>query len=147
MLNRLAFFGCSVAFWVSVAIAHDAPETPKEKGDYIENHLVLFEIEASRINTYRGKNIPAVRYAIKNAGQETLTEVKVIVYFLDENGKRFFEEDYYPVLVSEYNFDGKPLKPNYTYRMESNIWMTVETLGDEWSGEIEIEITDIEFAD
>lgn len=147
MFGRLAFFGCSIALWVSVAVAHDAPETPKEKNDYIENHLVLLEVEASRINTYIGENIPAVRYAIKNTGQETLTEVKVIVYFLDENGQRFFEESYYPVLVSEYNLDGKPLKPNYTYRMETNKWMTIKTLGDEWSGEIEIEIVDIEFAD
>ncbi len=70
------------------------------------------------------------------------------MYFLDEEGLPFQEETYLPVLVTDSIMsDGKPLKPNYTYRMDQDRWMTVPNLGDEWSGDIRINIVDIEFAE
>jgi hypothetical protein len=42
---------------------------------------------------------------------------------------------------------GNAVKPNYTYRMDQDRWMTVPNLGDEWAGNIEISIVDIEFAE
>lgn len=128
--------------------AHEAPKTSREKLDYIQNHINLFEIETTRIDTYSKKAIPAVKFAIKNLGQETLTKVEVVVYFLDKNDQPFFEKSFLPVLVSKYSsHDNTPLKPNYTYRMKANRYYTIETLGDEWSGEATFEITDIEFAE
>ena len=41
----------------------------------------------------------------------------------------------------------KLLKPNYTYRKDKNIYSTVDNLGDEWSGLVDIKIVNIEFAD
>lgn len=141
----------TVSFWALLTISatpHEAPETTAAKQSYISNHLVLFEVEAKHIKTYEHDRVPAIRYAIKNNGSETLTKIRVTVFFLDKQGIPFDEEEYLPVLVSDYNIgDSRPLRPNYTFRMDRNRWMTVDRLGDEWGGEIEIKITDIEFAE
>lgn len=130
------------------AASHEAPQTPAEKAAYIENLLELFEVDAQRIDTFSKENIPAIRYAIKNNGPETLTKVEVVVYFLDAEGLPFQEENYFPVLVTDSIMnDEKPLRPNYTYRMDQDRWMTVPNLGDEWAGDIEINIVDVEFAE
>jgi hypothetical protein len=44
-------------------------------------------------------------------------------------------------------FDKEPLKPNYTRRTPKDKVMSLGELGDEWSGRVEYEVTDIEFAD
>lgn len=141
----------STVFFVmlaGIAAGHEAPQTPAEKTAYIENHLELFEVEAQRIDTVLKENIPAIRYAIKNNGSETLTKVEVVVYFLDEEGLPFQEENFFPVLVTDSIMnDDKPLKPNYTFRMDQDRWMTVPNLGDEWSGEIQINVVNVEFAE
>lgn len=136
------------ALFAGNAASHDAPQTPFEKAAYIENHLQLFEVDAQRIDTFTKKNIPAIRYAIKNNGSEILTKVEVIVYFLDEDGLSFQEENYFPILVMDSIMsDNNPLKPNYTFRMDADRWMTVPNLGEEWSGDIQLNIVDVEFAE
>lgn len=60
------------------------PSTPKDKQDYINDYLQFLEIEATTINSYGSDgNVPAVRFGIKNTGQETLKKIEVVVYFLD----------------------------------------------------------------
>tara|TARA_R110000787_G_scaffold22471_4_gene65257 strand:- start:402 stop:845 length:444 start_codon:yes stop_codon:yes gene_type:complete len=138
----------AIALMPFSAFGHDAPSTSEEKTSYIEDHIKLFETEATRIDTYIKKSVPAVRFALKNTGSETLTRIKVIVYFLDGSGQPFFEEDFLPVHVSDYSVqNGKPLKPNYTFRMDAGQYYTIEKLGDEWAGKVEFEISDIEFAE
>ncbi|WP_127115649.1 hypothetical protein [Shimia sediminis] len=128
--------------------AHEPPASPEEIGAYIQEHLQVFDIQADYIKTYSDDRVPAFRYALKNTGPETLTKVRVMVYFLDDSGLPFFEEDYLPVLVTASGFnDDSPLRPNYTFRMEQGQWMTEKRLGDEWSGEIRIEIVEVEFAE
>ena len=130
--------------WSNISFSHEAPKTTEAKQDYIKNYLVLFEIEAKNCNFGGDEKTPCLRYAIKNIGSETLKKIEVIVYFLDKNGKAFFEEKYYP--ISTYSIDGV-LKPNYTYRRNKDTYTPIENLGDEWSGKIKIEIVDIEFAE
>ena len=148
MLNRVLVFHLFTFFFTGLAWAHDAPSTTVQKEQYINENLQLFEVEARYITNYTNDIVPAFRYAIKNSGPETLNRIKVVVYFLDEEGNAFYEEDYLPIFVSDYNVrNGGPLRPNYTFRMEQNQWMTEKSLGDEWGGEIRIEIIDIEFAE
>ncbi|MBC8295775.1 MAG: hypothetical protein H8E55_08285 [Pelagibacterales bacterium] len=130
--------------WCSVSFSHEAPKTTEAKQDYIKNYLVLFEIEATNCNFGGDEKTPCLRYAIKNIGSETLKKIEVIVYFLDKNGKAFFEKKYHPISI--YSIDGV-LKPNYTYRRNKDTYMSIENLGDEWSGKVKIEIVDIEFAE
>jgi len=131
--------------WSNVGFSHEAPKTTEAKQKYIQNYLQLFEIEAKIINTLTGAKEPGVRYAIKNIGSEALTKIKVVIYFLDENGNPFLEKAGFP--ISEYSFDLNILKPNYTYRMDKGNYNVFDNLGDEWSGKVKIEIVDIEFAE
>lgn len=147
MLFRPIVFVAIVLFPFTSA-AHEPPASPDEVSAYIKDHLEIFDIQADYISTYSDDRVPAFRYALKNTGKETLTKVRVVVYFLDETGTPFFEEDYLPVLVTSSGFnDVSPLRPNYTFRMEKGRWMTEKRLGDEWSGQIRIEIVEVEFAE
>lgn len=122
-------------------------DTEKIKQDYITN-VKLYDFEAKRIDTYLDKNLPAVRFAVKNEGDKTLNKVEVTVYFKDVEGNVIFEEKYFPVLVSKYSYrNNKPLKPNYVKRQEKDKYYTIKELGDEWeTGSAEAIVTDIEFA-
>lgn len=141
----MVLFAC---FSAGVTVAHEAPSTSAEKKAYIAESLQLFEVEAKYIETYTDDNLPGVRYAIKNLGKETLTKITVVVYFLGKDGNPFFETEFFPVWVTDSGLRrDKPLRPNYTQRMEKNKWMTEKRLGEEWSGEVKVEIVDIEFAE
>ena len=119
----------------------------REKQDYLPN-IRLYDFEARRIDTYSKKEVPAVRFALKNEGDRSLDRVEVTVYFKDRTGAIIFEEDYLPVLVSQYSFgDNKPLKSNYVWRQEQGKYYTVEELGPEWvTGSAEAIVSDIEFS-
>ena len=114
--------------------------------EYIKNKIKLFELEAKVYNKseYNQKGTPGVKFSIKNLGDRTLSEIEVIVYFLDKNGLAFAEEKFFPVS----NYGGyKSLKPNYTYRLREGTFNAITNLGNEWSGKIKIEISNIEFLD
>ena len=55
------------------------------------------------ITTHLSRANPGVEFKIKNNGTETLEMVKVTVYFKDAQGNTIAEEDYTPVLVSEFS--------------------------------------------
>jgi len=123
-------------------------ETQKIKQEYITK-VKIYDFEAKRIDTFLDKNLPAVRFSIKNEGDKTLNEVEVTVYFKDVNGKTIYEEDYYPVNVNRISFSGddKPLKPNYVKIQKKGSFYTVENLGNEWkTGSATAVVTDIKFA-
>ena len=114
--------------------------------EYIKNKIKLFELEAKVYNKseYNPKGTPGVKFSIKNLGDKTLNEIEVMVYFLDKNGLAFAEKKFFP--VSKLSYGGyKSLKPNYTYRLDEGTFNAIDNLGDEWSGKIKIEVTNIEF--
>ena len=119
----------------------------KEKQAYLSS-IDLYDFEASTIDTYLEKNIPAVKFKLKNNGNRSLSKVEVTVYLKDEGDKVIAEEDFYPVLVSSYSFSGddKPLKAGYIWEMERGKWYTIENAPTEWKvGNADAKITDIEF--
>lgn len=118
----------------------------EEKQDYIDK-ISLYELSARYYNTYSDDKVPGVTFKLKNNGNRTLTKVEVTVYFKDENGTIIFEEDYNPVLVSEYSFgENKPLKPNYVWSMGKDKFYKAESVPSEWkTGNVSAKITDIKF--
>lgn len=144
----MKFFLYLFIFTFSISIfSHEPPKTEREIQNYIDNNLKVMEINARYIDTYytleSGKNVPAVKFAVKNFGNETITYLEATVYFLDKNGKPFFEKTYTP--ISKYA-DMKELKPNYTFRLErESYWTVKEVSPSEWSERVRIEITKIEF--
>ena len=105
--------------------------------------------KALRIDTYSKKGVPAVSWKLKNEGDQSLNEVKVVVYFKDSAGKVIFEEDYHPVLVSEYSYTGdKPLKPGYVWEMGKDKYYTLDSNLSDWEeGNASIVVTDLAFAE
>ncbi|MDH5467472.1 MAG: DUF2393 family protein [Candidatus Aminicenantes bacterium] len=79
---------------------------------------------------------------IKNAGDKTLTEVEITIYFLDKNNKPIFEKTYHPVLVTEFSLgDNKPLKPNYS----REFGYKPDDIPSDWAEKVRAKITNIEF--
>ena len=118
----------------------------EEKQAYIDN-IDLYDLRARYYETYLDDRVPGVTFKLKNNGDRTLTKVEVTIYFKDANGAIIFEEDFLPVLVSEYSFnDNKPLKPNYVWSIGSGKFYKVEEVPSEWkSGSVSAKITDIRF--
>lgn len=78
---------------------------------------------------------------IKNTGNRTLTKVEITIHYLDEYGDTIYEDNHYPVLVSSWSSDNKPLKPNYSEKFGYG----TDDVSSEWSKKIKAYVTDIEF--
>jgi hypothetical protein len=81
---------------------------------------------------------------VKNTGQRILTKIEVVIYCLDEEGRRVFEKHYSPLLVTQSSFSmdpDTPLKPNYT----ENFGCKMDDAPSDWSGKVRIAIYDIAF--
>jgi len=127
------------------ALAHEAPKTDAAKQKYIDEHIRVFDVESRYFSTLLNEDgSPGVQYAVKNFGPETVVKLEVTFYVLDKLGIRFGESKFRPLLTL---FGKEPLKPNYTRRTPKDEVMSLGELGDEWSGRVEYEVTDIEFAD
>jgi hypothetical protein len=120
------------------------------KNAYISQHMELYDVTAKYMDSLLDGKIPGVLFKIRNNGDKSLTRVEVTVYFKDASGNILAEEDFLPVLVSEYSFSGdnKPLKAGYVWQMESRKFYSAKSVPSEWhEGSINAAITDIEFAD
>lgn len=120
----------------------------EEKQAYIAN-VVLYDLVGRRYDSYLDGNVPGVEFKLRNNGDRTLKRVKVTVYFKDASGAVVAEEDYLPVLVSEFSLgDNKPLRPNHIWQLPQGKFYTAKSVPSEWeTGALSARITDIEFAD
>jgi hypothetical protein len=118
----------------------------EEKTAYIPS-VEISAFEATRIDTYSKKDVPAVRFKLRNNGSRTLNKVEVVVYFRDKLDKVIYEESYHPVLVSEYSYgDAKPLKPGYVHEMGKTEYYTLDSnLGDWEEGNAVAKVVNVEF--
>lgn len=120
----------------------------KEKQKYLKQ-LQLYDLKAKMYSSYLDGKVPGVEFKIKNNGNRTLKEVQVTVYFKNSKGTVIAEEQYYPVLVTEYSYgrDNKPLKPNYIWQQQKGHFYKADSVPSEWKeGSVSANITNIEFA-
>jgi hypothetical protein len=116
------------------------------KMNYIDK-IEITEFTAKRIDTYLKKDVPAVRVSLKNNGDRSLDEVKVIVYFQDKNDTTIYEKAYHPVLASSWT-DKPPLKAGYVKEMAKDKYYTLDVPLTDWEeGKATIKVADIEFTD
>jgi len=128
-----------------LAEANQEIESFEEKQAYIKK-VILKDFKVSEGKKYGfGKAVPGVFGTIVNNGDKTLKKVEITVYFLNDKGAVIGEEDFHPVLVSEYSFggDNKPLKPNYVKDFGYSV---EDSAPSSWSKKAKVKITNIEFA-
>ncbi len=123
-------------------------EAVKEKAAYIHDHVVLYDVETRYMDSILDGKVPGVLFKLRNNGDRQLDMVKVTVYFKDATGAVIFEENFTPVLVSDFSIgDSKPLKPGYVWQMESGKFYSAKSVPSEWKeGSVDAKVTDIRFA-
>jgi hypothetical protein len=120
----------------------------QEERAYIAQHLRLYGLKAKYYDSVLDGRVPGVDFKIKNEGNRTLNGVTVKVVFQDAEGRAIAEEEYNPVLVSEYSYggDNTPLRPNYIWQNEPDKFYSAKSVPTEWKeGQATATITDIEF--
>ena len=130
-------------------------EREREQGDsikaaYIAEHLELYDVSAKYMDSLLDGRVAGVLFKLRNKGERSLAKVEVTVYFKDQNGNVIAEEEYTPVLVSEFSFSGdnKPLKPGYVWQMEKGKFYAAKSVPSEWKeGSVAASITEIRFTE
>lgn len=118
-----------------------------EEAAYIRQNLRLYDLTSKYYDSMLDGRVPGVDFKIKNNGNRTLNEVKVRVVFYDSDNKPIAEEEYFPVLVSEYSMgDNKPLRPNYIWQNEPDKFYSAKNVPTEWKeGKVTASIVSVEF--
>jgi len=120
----------------------------KVKAAYIRDHIILYDLQARYMESILDGKVPGVLFKLRNTGDRDLDMVKVTVFFKDASGAVIHEEDYTPVLVSDFSFgDNKPLKAGYIWQMERGKFYAAKSVPSEWQeGSVEAKVTDIKFS-
>jgi len=123
-------------------------EETKAKSAYIQEHLSLYDMQARYMDSILDGKVPGVLFKLRNTGDRDLQMVKVTVLFKDASGAVIHEEDYTPVLVSEFSLqDNKPLKAGYVWQMESGKFYAAKSVPSEWKeGTVDAKISDVRFS-
>jgi hypothetical protein len=132
------------AFW-DARERHGGERQIKEQAqrDYLK-FIELYNIRVGNA-TRRGEEGPGVFGVVKNTGERTLENVRLIAYYLNEAGDRIGEKTYSPVLSTEFSFDNDgPLRPGYERNF--GFWLADEAT-PAWSGEVEVEVLEVRFSE
>lgn len=116
------------------ASEHATPLGPSEEQKYIAESLELYDFQAKYMNAVLDGRVPGVTFKIKNKGDRSLELVKAVVLFRDAAGSVIAEEEYTPIIVSQYNLtgDNKLLKPGYIWQQERDKFYTAKSVPSEW---------------
>ena len=118
------------------------------KTAYIQDHLVLYDVDARYMDSVLEGKVPGVLFKLRNTGDRDLDIVKVTVLFKDPNGAVIHEEDYTPVRVSDFSSgDNKPLKAGYIWQMESGKFYAAKSVPSEWKeGSVVAKVSEVSFS-
>jgi hypothetical protein len=130
-------------------IVGSSPSPTAEETTYVNQNLHLYDLDARYYDSILNGRVSGVRFKIQNNGTRTLNRVTVRVVFNDAQGSPIAEQEYSPVLVSEYNFEPNngPLRPHYIWQQPPDRFFTADHVPSEWAtGRATATITSIEFA-
>jgi hypothetical protein len=129
----------------AAATSSEAPSA--DEAAYIKQNLRLYDFRAKYFESMLDGRVPGIDFKIQNNGNRTLNKVTVRVVFFDASGNPISEEDYNPVIVSDYAIgDNTPLRPHYIWQQESDKFYEAKNVPSEWAeGKASATITDIEF--
>jgi len=129
----------------NASFATERENIEKELIGISEIHNYLSKVQITNIRVGKGvTGEKGVFGEIKNTGDRTLDEVEITIYCLDKEGIPVFDEDYHPVLVTEFSFgnDNKPLKPNYSKKFGYKM----DDAPSEWAGDVSVVVSNVEFS-
>jgi len=128
------------------AAASPANDLLKQKTNYMNNSLILYDFTSKFYDSILDGKVPGVDFKIKNTGDKTLNKIEITVYFRDSNQNVIYDQKFYPVLVAEFGTDNEPLKPGYIWQQEQGKFYSAKKVPSEWqAGNATAQITDIEF--
>lgn len=117
---------------------------------YITDHIELYDVQASYMDSLLNGEVPGVQFKLKNTGDKTLVKVKVTFFFEDESGAIIAEEEFCPVLVNSYSYSSNndPLKPGYVWQMEKGKFYSAKSVPSEWvEGCAVARVTEVQFSE
>lgn len=118
-----------------------------EEAAYIAQNLKLYDFTSKYYDTFEG-HVPGVEFKIKNNGNRTLSGVTVKVVFYDNNDKPIAEQEYYPVTSGGFGDNNRPLKPNYIWQQDRDMFYQAKNVPTEWKeGKATASISKVEFAE
>lgn len=156
--------------FIAISVFHEAPTwcaptesdnseievdengTARSKYSVEKQGVVITVLESKIFNVIIGGNKPGIRLKIKNTSPRTITYLSIVIYFIDNQNKRFHEESIeiiYPKSKYSIFSHRESLKHNYSmfYPENSSSVKTFNKLdAGEWQiGEVEIEIKTLKF--
>lgn len=120
--------------------AKNAMKLFEEKMNYLKN-VQITEFVAERKDQDDKKSEIQVQISLKNAGERSLDDVKVMVYFKDESGNIISEEDFFPIERD------KPLKPGYVKGMSGYYYLLHYDIPGWITGNATAKVVDVTFTE
>ncbi len=124
-------------------IRQEAYADPERQGSIPADAPSNLSLEDVRVteNQTSGRSLYAVFGTVVNNGPDTLRNVTVRVYFLNNAGQRIAAKDFSPVLVTESPYgDNTPLRPE----SRKDFGYSVDDVApSDWARQIEAEIVDL----
>ena len=146
-LRRLVCYD-AIAESLGVDGAQPGPATATSVEQY-RNNVVIEDLKLFEGRTLFGLGEPVTGLSgrVRNTGDRTLQTVRIIVYFLDDQGDAIGEQEFIPVLYREGRISlepNVPLRPNYV----EDFSYSLEDAPSTWRGlGYRVELGSIEFLD
>ncbi|GIO33673.1 MULTISPECIES: hypothetical protein [Paenibacillus] len=114
--------------------------------EYAKNFIEVVDLKAKwYTDSLYGNKVAGYTYSLKNKGNKDVEYLTVTLYFMDKDGKTISEASLTPINPADI-FDNKPLKANYSWKMDSGTYYQAKDVSKDWKeGSVKAEVTEIRF--
>ena len=117
-----------------------------DKQKYMKDKIRIYDLELRYMTSVLNGKVPGLTLKIKNEGNQTISYLKLNLFFKDRNGNVIHEEEYITINTKSLFEPDKPLKPGYIWQNEKGTFSSFKSVPDEWvEGSFDFEIADLEF--
>ena len=121
-------------------------ESNNNKKLYMKDKIRIYDLELRYMKSVLNGKVPGLTLKIKNEGNQTISYLKLNLFFKDRNGNVIHEEAYTPINTKSLFDPDKPLKPGYIWQNEKGTFSAFKSVPGEWvEGSFAFEIADLEF--
>ncbi len=124
-----------------------ADATADEAAEQYRGNVAIEDLRLTQNRSFFGDSISSLAGRVRNTGDKTLQRVRIIVYFLDDQGDAIGEKEFIPVFYRDGQISlnpDVPLRPNYV----KDFSYSLEDAPSTWRGlGYRVELVSIEFLD